>query len=185
MSDPENPDISKRSTPQWSLYQRENFWKTNEGEVPPFNTGWDPLLRRNELREGELMRSYRAWEIGGIGEAEADGRWMVWLRYSVALHSCSSWLMSGTTLPLMLANPTPISQIVRFSQLPQRCNIDTHQAKPSSVTESYPDNSSTLISVTPPPASSATKVTSPHTTSIHLTNSPSQSPPLSASPPSA
>jgi len=44
MSDPNNPNIDKRSTPQWSLYQRENFWKTNTGEVPPFNTGkTDPV----------------------------------------------------------------------------------------------------------------------------------------------
>jgi len=39
MSDPNNPNVDKRSTPQWSLYQRENFWKPNTGEVPPFNTG--------------------------------------------------------------------------------------------------------------------------------------------------
>lgn len=39
MSDPKNPNIKKRSTPQWALYQRENFWKLNDGEVPPFNTG--------------------------------------------------------------------------------------------------------------------------------------------------
>ena len=39
MSDPNNPNIDQRSTPQWSLYQRENFWKPNTGEVPPFNTG--------------------------------------------------------------------------------------------------------------------------------------------------
>lgn len=39
MSDPNNPNIDKRSTPQYALYQRENFWKTNTGEVPPFNTG--------------------------------------------------------------------------------------------------------------------------------------------------
>ena len=39
MSDPNNPNISQRSTPQWGLYQRENFWKSNTGEVPLFNTG--------------------------------------------------------------------------------------------------------------------------------------------------
>lgn len=39
MSDPTNPNISKRSTEQWALYQRENFWKVNEGNWPPFNTG--------------------------------------------------------------------------------------------------------------------------------------------------
>jgi hypothetical protein len=39
MSDPKNPNIKDRSTPQWGLYQRENFWKQNQGDVPPFNTG--------------------------------------------------------------------------------------------------------------------------------------------------
>ena len=39
MSDPKNPNIDNRSTPQYALYQRENFWKTNTGELPPFNTG--------------------------------------------------------------------------------------------------------------------------------------------------
>jgi hypothetical protein len=39
MSDPNNPNIKSRSTPQWALYQRENFWKTNDGETPLFNTG--------------------------------------------------------------------------------------------------------------------------------------------------
>ena len=43
MSDPNNPNIDQRSTPQYALYQRENFWKTNTGEVPLFNTGWDSL----------------------------------------------------------------------------------------------------------------------------------------------
>lgn len=35
--DPNNPDRTKR-TPLWGLYQRQNFWKSNEGEVPPFDT---------------------------------------------------------------------------------------------------------------------------------------------------
>lgn len=39
MSDANSPAIKQRTTPQWSLYQRENFWKPNTGEVPPFNTG--------------------------------------------------------------------------------------------------------------------------------------------------
>lgn len=38
MSDPQNPNIGSRSTPQWGLYQRENFWKANEGEIPLFST---------------------------------------------------------------------------------------------------------------------------------------------------
>lgn len=39
MSDANNPNRESRETPQWALYQRENFWKSNEGEVPIFNTG--------------------------------------------------------------------------------------------------------------------------------------------------
>lgn len=38
MSDPNNPNIANRSTPQWGLYQRELFWGPNEGKRPPFNT---------------------------------------------------------------------------------------------------------------------------------------------------
>ncbi|KAF2651358.1 FMN-dependent alpha-hydroxy acid dehydrogenase [Lophiostoma macrostomum CBS 122681] len=36
--DPNNPNRKHRSTEQYGLYQRENFWKSNDGEVPPFNT---------------------------------------------------------------------------------------------------------------------------------------------------
>ncbi|KAJ4294636.1 hypothetical protein N0V90_008327 [Kalmusia sp. IMI 367209] len=36
--DPQNPNRSSRSTPQHALYQRQNFWKSNDGEVAPFNT---------------------------------------------------------------------------------------------------------------------------------------------------
>ncbi|PSS18836.1 hypothetical protein M430DRAFT_19427 [Amorphotheca resinae ATCC 22711] len=38
MSDPKNPNIKTRDTPQWGLYQRELLWKDNTGEVPPFST---------------------------------------------------------------------------------------------------------------------------------------------------
>jgi hypothetical protein len=38
MSDPKNPNIKSRSTPQWALYQRELLWMDNEGKVPPFST---------------------------------------------------------------------------------------------------------------------------------------------------
>ncbi|OAG07210.1 uncharacterized protein CC84DRAFT_1216202 [Paraphaeosphaeria sporulosa] len=34
--DPHNPNRESRSTPQYGLYQRENFWKSSD-EVPPFN----------------------------------------------------------------------------------------------------------------------------------------------------
>ncbi|KAF7589142.1 hypothetical protein BBP40_004712 [Aspergillus hancockii] len=54
MSDTTNPNIQKRTTPQWALYQRENFWKLNEGQTPPFNT--DPIkleqLAHEKLSQG-------------------------------------------------------------------------------------------------------------------------------------
>lgn len=37
--DAKAPNKDIRATPQWALYQRENFWKSNEGEVPVFDTG--------------------------------------------------------------------------------------------------------------------------------------------------
>ena len=37
--DANNPNKNHRTTPQYALYQRENFWASNEGKVPPFNTG--------------------------------------------------------------------------------------------------------------------------------------------------
>ncbi|KAI9737789.1 MAG: hypothetical protein M1834_009157 [Cirrosporium novae-zelandiae] len=49
MSDPNNPNIKNRTTPQWGLYQRENFWKPNTGEQPLFNT--DPGKLKELARE--------------------------------------------------------------------------------------------------------------------------------------
>ncbi|KAI0165012.1 FMN-dependent alpha-hydroxy acid dehydrogenase [Xylariaceae sp. FL1272] len=53
MSDPRNPNRTQRTTPQWSLYQRELFWAPNEGQHPPFN---DPQklreLAKQRLSEG-------------------------------------------------------------------------------------------------------------------------------------
>jgi hypothetical protein len=37
--DPKAPNAKSRTTPQYAMYQRENFWKANDGEVPLFNTG--------------------------------------------------------------------------------------------------------------------------------------------------
>jgi len=50
MSDPNSPHIKKRDTPQWSLYQRENFWKANDGEVPLFNTRKHSQTTLQDLR---------------------------------------------------------------------------------------------------------------------------------------
>jgi hypothetical protein len=49
MSDPNNPNINIRTTPQWSLYQRESFWNTNDGKFPPFNTGEFPLSSHSKV----------------------------------------------------------------------------------------------------------------------------------------
>ncbi len=32
MSDPNNPNIKQRTTPQWGLMQREMFWAPNDGK---------------------------------------------------------------------------------------------------------------------------------------------------------
>ncbi|KAH8906646.1 FMN-dependent dehydrogenase [Coniochaeta sp. PMI_546] len=63
MSDPYSPHIKKRDTPQWGLYQREQFWKANDGEVPLFNTHPDKLeeLASKKLSEnGWLYASSNA-----------------------------------------------------------------------------------------------------------------------------
>ncbi|TGJ82977.1 hypothetical protein E0Z10_g5807 [Xylaria hypoxylon] len=54
MSDPNNPNIGQRTTPQWGLYQRELFWAPNEGKGPPFNTDPEKLrkLAKQRLSEG-------------------------------------------------------------------------------------------------------------------------------------
>ncbi|KAB8067354.1 FMN-dependent dehydrogenase-domain-containing protein [Aspergillus leporis] len=54
MCDPTNPNIQKRTTPQWALYQRENFWKLNEGKTPPFSTDPTKLeqLAHEKLSQG-------------------------------------------------------------------------------------------------------------------------------------
>ncbi|KAJ6077752.1 uncharacterized protein N7446_000688 [Penicillium canescens] len=49
MSDPNNPHIKNRTTPQWGLYQRENFLKQNEGQAPLFNT--DPRKLEERAKE--------------------------------------------------------------------------------------------------------------------------------------
>lgn len=37
--DPNNPNKKFRDTPEYAEYQRDNFWASNDGKVPPFNTG--------------------------------------------------------------------------------------------------------------------------------------------------
>jgi hypothetical protein len=37
--DANNPNKDHRTTPEYAEYQRDNFWASNDGNVPPFNTG--------------------------------------------------------------------------------------------------------------------------------------------------
>lgn len=37
--DVKNPNKDHRNTPEYAEYQRDNFWASNDGNVPPFNTG--------------------------------------------------------------------------------------------------------------------------------------------------
>ncbi|KAF8858552.1 FMN-dependent alpha-hydroxy acid dehydrogenase [Acephala macrosclerotiorum] len=63
MSDPKNPNIQQRNTPQWGLYQRELFWKDNTGEVPLFSTepgDLEDLAKRNLTSGGWFYASSNA-----------------------------------------------------------------------------------------------------------------------------
>ena len=87
MSDPKNPNIASRNTPQWALYQRELFWKDNTGELPPFST-----------EPGDLEDlAKRALTIGG------------WYVFPLPI-STPLLILAGITLLQTQANPTPISQ---------------------------------------------------------------------------
>lgn len=64
MSDPRNPNIKNRTTPQWSLYQREAFWGANEGKYPLFNTGMNDHNGTPNVEGLTKIRSGRSREIG-------------------------------------------------------------------------------------------------------------------------
>ncbi|KAJ9133439.1 FMN-dependent dehydrogenase [Pleurostoma richardsiae] len=73
MSDPSSPFIKKRDSPSWGLYQRENFWKANNGEVPPFNTHPDRL---EELAKKKLTEAgwYYASSNAGLSHTHLANR---------------------------------------------------------------------------------------------------------------
>ncbi|KAF4314048.1 FMN-dependent dehydrogenase [Botryosphaeria dothidea] len=52
--DAKGPNKDTRTTPQWALYQRENFWTNNEGKVPIFDTDPGKLeeLAKEKLTQG-------------------------------------------------------------------------------------------------------------------------------------
>ncbi|KAI1138473.1 FMN-dependent alpha-hydroxy acid dehydrogenase [Hypoxylon sp. FL0543] len=64
MSNPDNPNISQRSTPQWALYQRESFWAPNEGKHPPFNTHPDKLRETAKERLSQSGWHYASCNAG-------------------------------------------------------------------------------------------------------------------------
>lgn len=64
MSNPENPNVSQRSTPQWALYQRELFWAPNEGKHPPFNTDPDKLRATAKERLSQSGWHYASCNAG-------------------------------------------------------------------------------------------------------------------------
>lgn len=51
--DPNTPNRKHRTTPEFAQYQRENFWKSNDGEVSPFNTEPNKLEERAKERLSE------------------------------------------------------------------------------------------------------------------------------------
>ena len=75
MSDPNNPNIKSRTTPQWGLYQRESFWGTNDGKYPIFNTG--KLLPIHFPVSFFLTSMVRSSRNGEIGQGEALTRRVV------------------------------------------------------------------------------------------------------------
>ncbi|KAK1229257.1 hypothetical protein PQX77_007679 [Marasmius sp. AFHP31] len=66
MSDPNNPNIQARTTPQWALMQRELFWAPNEEKHPPLNTHPDKL---KELAEDRLSKSGWLYSACNAGQS--------------------------------------------------------------------------------------------------------------------
>ncbi|XDG02523.1 hypothetical protein ABKA04_002138 [Annulohypoxylon sp. FPYF3050] len=64
MSNPNNPNIQQRSTPQWGLYQRELFWAPNENKHPPFNTDPDKLKATAKERLSQAGWHYASCNAG-------------------------------------------------------------------------------------------------------------------------
>ncbi|KAG6359330.1 hypothetical protein INS49_012851 [Diaporthe citri] len=73
MSDPNSPHIKARNDPSWGLYQRDNFWKLNGGEVPLFNTHPDKL---EELAREKLTQNgwYYASSNAGLSHTHLANR---------------------------------------------------------------------------------------------------------------
>jgi isopentenyl diphosphate isomerase/L-lactate dehydrogenase-like FMN-dependent dehydrogenase len=64
--DPNNPNRTSRSTPQYALYQRSNFWKTNDSQVPLFNT--DPA-KLEDLAKQKLSQNGWYYASSNAGQS--------------------------------------------------------------------------------------------------------------------
>lgn len=47
--DTKNENKKYRSTPEFAEYQRDNFWASNEGKTPIFNTGVQSQFLLNQI----------------------------------------------------------------------------------------------------------------------------------------
>lgn len=64
--DPHAPNQKQRTTPEWAHYQRENFMKVNDGQVPPFNT--DPG-KLEEVAESKLSQAGWYYASSNAGQS--------------------------------------------------------------------------------------------------------------------
>ncbi|EON68868.1 lactate 2-monooxygenase [Coniosporium apollinis CBS 100218] len=64
--DTKNPNKKYRTTPEYAEYQRENFWASNEGKVPPFNT--DPA-KLEELAKERLSQNGWLYASSNAGQS--------------------------------------------------------------------------------------------------------------------
>lgn len=62
--DTRNPNKQHRTTPEWAEYQRDNFWASNDGKVPIFNTDPGKLEERAKERLSEAGWYYASSNAG-------------------------------------------------------------------------------------------------------------------------
>jgi len=74
--DTKNPNVKSRTTPEFAQYQRENFWASNDGVVPPFNTGTSTHGLQITL-DGRVLIMVRPGEVRRKGEGETLRRRVV------------------------------------------------------------------------------------------------------------
>jgi hypothetical protein len=56
--DKNNPNKELRSTPEYAEYQADNFWASNDGKVPPFNTGMQPPISPITSKSATQLEPY-------------------------------------------------------------------------------------------------------------------------------